>query len=93
MSTERTIQVEVSDEVAEYIHRQVETGGFADEAAVVKHALEEARDADEAMERWLREEVKPTLERIEREASRGLTAEEVRIELDRRRRARQASAA
>jgi antitoxin ParD1/3/4 len=77
MSTERTIQVEVSDEVAEYIHRQVETGGFADEGAVVTHALEEARDADEAMERWLREEVRPVAERVLSEGAAGLTAEEV----------------
>jgi Arc/MetJ-type ribon-helix-helix transcriptional regulator len=93
MSTERTIQVEVSDEVAEYIHRQVETGGFADEGAVVTHALEGAVEIEAEVERWLRDEVKPTLERIEREGSRGLSAEEVRIELDRRRRARRASAA
>lgn len=91
MSTARRIQVEVSEEVAEFIHRKVATGAFADEGAVVRHALEEASEADAEVERWLREQVVPTLERIDREGSRGLTVDEVRAELDRRRRARQAT--
>ena len=91
MSTVRTIQVQVSEEVAEYIHRQVETGRFADEEGVVTHALEDAVELEAEIERWLRDEVKPTLERIEREGSQGLTADEVRTDLDRRRRARQAT--
>jgi Arc/MetJ-type ribon-helix-helix transcriptional regulator len=57
MSTVRTIQVRVSEEVADYIHRQVETGGFADEGEVVRHVLEEARDTDAAMENRLRQAV------------------------------------
>lgn len=81
MSTGRKIQVEVSEEVAEFIHRKVATGAFPDEGAVVQHALEEASDADAEVERWLREQVVPTLERIDRENTPALSVEEVRANI------------
>lgn len=90
MSTARRIQFEVSEEIAEFLDRKVASGGFADEGEVVRHALEEASEADAEMERWLREAVAPTIERMDREGTRGLTVEEVRAELDSRRRARAA---
>ena len=86
----RKIQVEVSEAVADFLHRKMETGEFADEGAVVLDALEGAIEEDLRIERWLREEVVPTLDRIDREPGRELSPQEVRAELERRRLARSA---
>jgi Arc/MetJ-type ribon-helix-helix transcriptional regulator len=77
MTAARKIQVEVSEEVAQYLDRQVATGGFADQVAVVRHALQEATEADAEMDRWLREDVSPVVERMDREGPSDLTADEV----------------
>lgn len=77
MTAARKIQVEVSEEIAEFLERKVATGGFTDEGAVVRHALEEASEADAEMDRWLRRDVLPVMERMEREGSSNLTADQV----------------
>lgn len=91
MTASRTIQFEVSEEVAEFLHRKVESGAFADDGAVVQHALEEATEADAEFERWVQEQVVPTLERMDREGWSGVSIDEAWAELARRRQARQAS--
>lgn len=88
MSTARKIQVEVSEEIAEFIHRKVATGAFADEGAVVRHALEEASESDAEVERWLREDVLPVMDRMDREGWSDLTSEDVLGEIRARNQAR-----
>ena len=91
MTASRTIQFEVSEEVAEFLHRKVESGASPDEGAVVQHALEEATEVDAEFERWVQEQVLPTLERIDREGWNGISVDEARAELARRRLARQSA--
>ena len=55
MTATRKIEIEVSEEVARYLDGQVATGRFADAHEVIRHALEQARDAERAMENHLRE--------------------------------------
>lgn len=84
MSKLAKIEIEVTAEQAEFLARKVASGAAASEGEVVREALGMFQDHDAAIERWLREEVLPTLEDHERDPSRARPAEEVfdRIEAD-----------
>ncbi|AQR62317.1 hypothetical protein BZG35_12175 [Brevundimonas sp. LM2] len=61
--------------LAEDIDRQVASGDFTDPSDVIAHALEHAVRIDPVIEHWLRTEVLPTIERIERDGPANLTSE------------------
>ena len=78
MTAMRKIEIELSEDVAAEIDAKVATGAYADPAAYVVESVETyLQDQDPEIERWLLEEVVPTLERIDREGSTGLSAEQV----------------
>lgn len=83
MSALRKITVEVSEDLARRIDAEVSSGFYSDEADLVVDSLEAHFDApllrhgDPEVERWLRDEVVPTLERIERENTPGIPSDQV----------------
>jgi antitoxin ParD1/3/4 len=98
MDATRRLEVELPEALAEGIRARVESGEFADESEVVATglALLDDRDAeghDPELEAWLRNDVVPAYEDWKASGEKGLTADEVRASLARRRAARPAAAA
>ncbi|WP_417518591.1 type II toxin-antitoxin system ParD family antitoxin [Minwuia sp.] len=75
LAEKRTISL--PPEQAAYIDDQVANGGYASASEVVRAGLRALRERDEVIERWLREEVVPVHERMQREPDSGIPAEDV----------------
>lgn len=73
----------LAEEQAEYIDKKVEAGEFASASEVVRAGLRALKERDEAVERWLREEVGPTYDRIKADPSVALPADEVFADIQR----------
>jgi Arc/MetJ-type ribon-helix-helix transcriptional regulator len=98
MDATRRLEVELPDALADSVRARVESGEFADESEVVATGLAmlEDRDREEddpELEAWLRREVVPAYEEWKSGGQKGLTADEVRASLARRRSARHSDAA
>ena len=84
-TTARTITI--SSENAEAIDRLVAEGRFGSADDVVRMGIEATREHDEWLaehgpsDEWLRREVLPVLDEIDRDPSRLLTSEQVRANL------------
>lgn len=72
----------LTEEQAAFIDRKVESGGYASGSEVVRQSLRGLQDDDARFERWLRVEVRPTVERIGRGEEKLLSREEVREQLE-----------
>ncbi|WP_020181121.1 type II toxin-antitoxin system ParD family antitoxin [Methylopila sp. M107] len=75
-------------EQAAFIDRLVESGAYATSSEVIRDGLRALQERDAAIERWLREEVVPTYDRMKADPSRGLTSEQVMGEIRARNAAR-----
>jgi antitoxin ParD1/3/4 len=98
MDATRRLEVELPEALAESVRARVATGEFADASEVVAAglALLEDRDREEddpELEAWLRDQVVPVYEKWKSGGEKGLTADEVRASLARRRSARHSDAA
>jgi antitoxin ParD1/3/4 len=69
-------------EQSAFIDQQVERGAYATASEVVRDGLRELQEHDAVIEKWLRDEVMPTLERMDADPSRGIPAEKVRKHLE-----------
>lgn len=67
----------LSEEQSEFIDAQVEKGGYASASEVVRAGIRALQERDAVIEKWLREEVVPTVDRMIADPSRGIPAEEV----------------
>jgi antitoxin ParD1/3/4 len=77
--------------MAEFVHRKVVSGDYADENAVIAASLALLQDQQQKMDRWLREDVVPACAAFETEPSSGISASELLANLDAARRDRQRS--
>jgi Arc/MetJ-type ribon-helix-helix transcriptional regulator len=98
MEATRKLEIELPETLAEGVRARVESGEFADESEVVATglALLEDRDGEEEdpeLEAWLRGEVVPAYREWKSSGEKGLTADDVRASLARRRSARRPDAA
>ncbi len=66
---------------ANYIDALVEAGSYASASEVVRAGLRALQERDEAVARWLREEVAPVYDAMQAEPGRGLSADQVTAEL------------
>ena len=64
-----------------YIDRKVKSGAYASASEVVRAGLRALQERDEAMERWLREQVVPAYDAYHADPTRGIPAEQVFAEL------------
>jgi antitoxin ParD1/3/4 len=74
--------VSLPQEHAAYIDRLVASGSFASASEVVRAGLRALQERDQAVERWLRDEVAPSHDAMKADPARGLTldalAEDIR---------------
>jgi antitoxin ParD1/3/4 len=73
----------LAEEQAEYIDAKVEAGEFASASEVVRAGLRALKERDDAVERWLREEVLPVYDAMEADPSLGIPADEVFADIER----------
>ncbi len=72
----------LTEEQAAVIDEKVASGEYASGSEVVRSGLRAMQERDAAIEAWLREEVLPTMQRIEEDPSRLLTEEEAFARLE-----------
>jgi len=68
-------------EQADYIDRKVATGTYASGSEVIREGLRALQERDEAIERWLREEVVPIAVEMEAHPERAIPANKVFAQL------------
>ena len=88
MSATAKRTVSLPDEQSAFIDAKVATGDYASASEVVRAGLRALKERDEAVERWLRDEVAPTVDAMRGDPSRAIPAGEVRIALAARHAAR-----
>jgi len=93
MDETRRLEVELPEALADSVRSRVESGEFADESEVVATGLalladRDREEEDPELEAWLRREVVPAYQEWKTSGEKGLTADEVRASLARRRRSR-----
>jgi antitoxin ParD1/3/4 len=71
----RTISLPI--EHAAFVDAKVSSGHYASVSEVVRAGLRALQERDEAVERWLRDEVAPTYDRMKADPSRGIVADKV----------------
>jgi putative addiction module CopG family antidote len=94
MDATRRMEIELPEELAGWANGQVESGRFADASEAVASALTLMREhdqdaADPEVESWLRDHVVPRYRDWRASGEPGLTVDEVRESLARRRTERQ----
>lgn len=77
MSTTQKRTVSLPEEHASYIDRMVESGAFASASEVVRAGLRALQEREDAVERWLREDVAPVYDAMRCDPDRGLPADKV----------------
>ncbi len=63
-------------EQSSFIDQQVQSGSYASASDVVRAGLRALQERDEAVERWLRDEVAPVYDAMKADPSRGIPAED-----------------
>jgi putative addiction module CopG family antidote len=96
MEATRRLEIELPDDLAGWASEQVESGRFVDASEAVASALTLMREqdqdaADPGVESWLRGDVVPRYRDWQASGEPGLTIDEVRASLARRRAERQRS--
>ena len=77
--------ISLPSEHAIYIDSKVASGAYASASEVVRAGLRALQERDEAVERWLREDVAKAYDKMKADPSRGIPAEKVFAELRTRR--------
>ncbi len=78
-SAKRTVSLPA--EQGAYIDAKVAAGDYASASEVVRAGLRALKAQDQAVERWLREEVAPTYDAIAADPDRAIGSEHLRAEL------------
>lgn len=77
LSTAEKRTISLPAEHAEFIDAKVASGAYASASEVVRAGLRALQERDEAIERWLRDEVAPTYDRMKADPQRGIPAKKV----------------
>ena len=73
--------ISLPEEQSTFIDAKVASGDYGSASEVVRAGLRALQERDAAIERWLREEVVPTYERMKANPESGIPAEQVFAEL------------
>lgn len=71
----------LTEEQAAFIDAKIESGGYASGSEVVREGLRGLQENAAALERWIQEEVLPTLKELEEDPSRAQPIDEAFEEL------------
>jgi putative addiction module CopG family antidote len=85
MRTTQQMSITLLKEMVELVRAKVASGEYATESEVIRDGLPSLAAGDRAIESWLRDEVVPAAAALEGDADRGLTVEQVREHLARKR--------
>jgi antitoxin ParD1/3/4 len=92
MAATRTLTITVLDDVAEAVDLKIASGDFASESELFTESLRYFTRADEDVEieseefnTWLRAEVMPVLDELDKDPSKVLSAEQVKANMMRTR--------
>lgn len=85
MRTTQQLSITLPKEMAELVRAKVASGEYASESEVIRDGLRSLAARDRAIESWLRDEVVPAAAALEVDPSRGLTPDQVREHLARKR--------
>jgi antitoxin ParD1/3/4 len=77
MSTIEKRTISLPAEHATFIDAKVASGAYASASEVVRAGLRALQERDEAVERWLREEVAPAYDAMKADLKRGIPARKV----------------
>lgn len=88
MSATAKRTVSLPEEQSAFIDSKVAAGDYASASEVVRAGLRALKERDEAVERWLREEVAPTVDAMAADPGRAVPAGDVRRALAARHAAR-----
>jgi antitoxin ParD1/3/4 len=77
MSAVEKRTISLPAEHAAFIDAKVKSGAYASASEVVRAALRALQERDEAIERWLREEVGPVYDRMKADPKRAIPASKV----------------
>ena len=83
MPTSRSLRVTLPEDMAQMVKAKVESGEYASESEVIGEGLRTLRDRDDALNRWLKEEVVAAYEEYQANPSDvadGRTVAERRVE-------------
>lgn len=78
----------LTQEQAKFIDKQVEMGSYASASEVVRETIRAMQEDDAALEKWLREEVLPTIEEMEAHPERLVPIDEAFDRIEAKLRAR-----
>lgn len=86
MRTTQALSITLPVEMAEMVKAKVSPGEYASESEVIRDGLRTLAARDAAIEKWLIEEVVPTIETLDRDPNRvrsvADTREELRLYMD-----------
>jgi putative addiction module CopG family antidote len=78
MRTTQALSITLPLEMAQMVKDKVASGEYASESEVIRDGLRALAAQDAAIEKWLREEVVPTIRRLEADPTRAIPIEEAR---------------
>ena len=81
MRTTQQLSITLPLEMAELVRTKVESGDYASESEVIREGLRALQLRDQAVEKWLREEVVPAYDAMKANPSSRLTGTQVRASL------------
>ncbi len=87
MRSTQQFSITLPNEMADVVKAKVEAGEYATESEVIRDGLRALMARDRAVDAWLREHVVPAAKALAADGSRALTANQVRANLAKRRRA------
>ncbi|HEY9133237.1 MAG TPA: type II toxin-antitoxin system ParD family antitoxin [Dyella sp.] len=88
MAATQKLSISLPKEQADLVQKLADSGRYASVSAVISDGLRVLQARDAAMEKWLREEVIPAYEELRADPTKGLTTDQARTELARRRKRR-----
>jgi antitoxin ParD1/3/4 len=76
MRTTQSLSITLPHEMAQMVKAKVTSGEYATESEVIRDGLRSLAARDAAIEKWLRDEVAPTLQAIKTDPSRLVDADQ-----------------
>ena len=81
MRTTKQLSITLPNEMADALRERVQSGEYASESEVIREGLRALWSRDQAVEEWLRSEVADAYDALVADASRAVTADELRTHL------------